>query len=164
MNKTMLKTAMGSSALAALCLGASSAQAATASATSRAKVQSPLAITNTSDLNFGTIITDGTLSGVILDPTDGSVICGSGLICGGTPTRAHFDLAGSNLLVTISQPTAVSLTGPGTAMLVSFIRSANTVAMVQNLGTFEIGGVLTVNAAQADGDYAASFTQVADYQ
>jgi hypothetical protein len=49
-------------------------------------------------------------------------------------------------------------------MLVSFIRSANTVAMVQNLGTFEIGGVLTVNAAQADGDYAASFTQVADYQ
>ncbi len=125
---------------------------------------SSLTITNTSDLNFGTIITDGTSSGVILDPTDGSVVCGTGLICGGTATRAHFNLAGSDVLVTVSQPTSITLVGPGTSMNVAFIRDVASVLLASNAGSFEIGGVLSVNANQADGDYSGSFSQVANYQ
>jgi Mat/Ecp fimbriae major subunit len=164
MKFNMIKAVAVSSVLAALSLGATSAEAATATATARAKILRPLTIANTTDLNFGTIVTDGTASTVVINAGTGAVTCNTGLICGGTPTRAHFNLTGSNVVVTVSLPAGVSLAGPGTAMPVSFARSANTVTLAANVGSFDIGGTLTVNAAQADGDYSVSFSQVADYQ
>jgi Mat/Ecp fimbriae major subunit len=164
MKISMLKAVVASSVLVGLAMSATSANAATASATARAKILRPLTIANTTDLNFGTIVTDGTASSVVINAGTGAVTCNTGLICGGTPTRAHFNLTGSNVIVNISLPAGVSLAGPGTAMPVTFARSANTVTLASNAGSFDIGGTLTVNAAQADGDYSVSFSQVADYQ
>ena len=42
--------------------------------------------------------------------------------------------------------------------------SAATVTMVANAGTFTVGGVLTVGANQADGDYLGTFNATVDYQ
>ncbi len=164
MKNFVLKAVVATSIFAGLALGATSAQAATASATARAKILRPLTIANTTDLNFGTIVTDGTASSVVINAGTGAVTCNTGLICGGTATRAHFNLTGANVIVAISLPAGVSLAGPGTAMPVTFARSANTVTLASNAGSFDIGGTLTVNASQADGDYSVSFSQVADYQ
>ncbi len=166
MKFNMIKAVAATSVLAALSLSATSAEAATASATARAKILRPLTLANTSDLNFGTIVTDGTASSVVVNAGTGVVTCNTGLICGGTATRAHFNLTGANVVVTVTLPTGVSLVGPAgsTSMPVSFARSANTVTLASNAGSFDIGGTLTVNASQADGDYSASFSQVADYQ
>ena len=56
MRTTGMKRALTGAAIAALAFNASAAQAATTTATAKARILAPLTIANTSDLDFGTIV------------------------------------------------------------------------------------------------------------
>ena len=56
MRTTGMKRALTGAAIAALAFNASAAGAATTTATAKARILAPLTIANTSDLDFGTIV------------------------------------------------------------------------------------------------------------
>lgn len=160
----MLKAIVATTTLAALGLGATAANAATASATARAKILRQITLTNTSDLQFGTIVTGAAASTVDISVA-GARTCGVGLVCSGTTTAAGFTIGGTTgSVVTISVPASVTLTSGADSMTASLVSSAPTTTLVANAGSFTVGGSLAVGASQPDGDYAGTFTATVDYQ
>jgi Mat/Ecp fimbriae major subunit len=176
MNK-FVKAAVATSMLAAVAFGASSAEAATGTATARAKILRQLTVTSDRDLNFGTIVT-GTSAGSIVMNAAGTVgTCGvtaSGGICSGTPTSARFNVSGAGAqVVTVTVPSAsFNITnGTDTMAITSLTSSAATVtlsgtfgAAAAGTGSFTVGGSLGVGANQPDGDYSGTFSVTVNYQ
>ncbi len=159
-----LKAVAAFATLAALGLGATSANAATATATARAKILRQITLTNTSDLQFGTIVTGATASTVAIS-TGGARTCGAGLVCSGATTAADFTIGGTTgMVVTISVPASVTLTSGANSMTASLAASAATTTLVASAGNFSVGGTLAVGANQVDGDYVGTFTATVDYQ
>lgn len=163
MKLNMFKTVATGAVIAALALGATSANAATASATARAKILREVTVTNTSDLQFGTIVTGASASTVAIGST-GTRICGTGLICSGTTTAANFLVGGTTgQVVTISSDASVTLASGTHSMTAVLTPSAVSATLVANAATFSVGGLLTVGASQADGDYAGTFNVTVNY-
>ena len=160
-----LKAIAATTTLMALGLGATSANAATASATARAKILRQITLTNTSDLQFGTIVTSAAPSTVAVSSV-GVRTCGAGLVCSGTTTAAGFTIGGTTgQVVTISVPASVTLNdGLGNSMTASLAASAATTTLVAGAGSFSVGGTLAVGANQVDGDYTGTFDATVDYQ
>ncbi len=156
------------------------AQAASAPATSRAKVNRPITLTNSRDLNFGTIIRGATAGTVTLNARTGARTSTGGVVLAGTGfTTAAFAGSGTAArIVTVSLgATSITLTnssGPGT-MTVNTFRISTNGAAVQTLPrnytipasramTYAIGGRLNVAANQADGDYSGTLALTMNYQ
>ena len=164
MKNQILKAIVATTTLAALGLGATAANAATATATARAKILRQVTLTNTSDLQFGTIVTGLAASTVAIDSA-GVRTCGAGLVCTGTTTAADFTIGGTTAqVVTISVPASVTLVSGANNMTASLAASAATATLAANAGAFSVGGTLSVGASQADGDYTGSFTATVNYQ
>ena len=159
-----LKAVAAFASLAALGLGATAANAATATATARAKILRQVTLTNTSDLQFGTIVTGAAASTVAIS-SSGARTCGSGLVCSGATTAAGFTIGGTTgAVVTISVPASVSLTSGANTMTASLSASATTAPLVANAGSFSVGVTLSVGANLVDGDYVGTFTATVNYQ
>ncbi len=143
--------------------------AANTSATSRALVIGRLSLVNVDDLDFGTIVS-GTVPGtVVINPSTGARTTTGGAVAqGGTPQRALFVGAGRVGLLSIvsigPSPTLVNGTG-GTMPTALAIEGGPGIRLIPGTGiqTFRVGGVLTVGANQADGDYSGTFTLTVDY-
>jgi Mat/Ecp fimbriae major subunit len=164
MNKNVLKAVIAGSLVASLGMGATTAHAATASATAKAKILRQVTVTNTTDLQFGTIVSSPTASTVTVS-TAGARTCGTSLVCSGTSTAAAFGVTGtSGQVVTVSVPSTVTLTSGTNSMSSTLNASAATLTLAANAGSFSVGGVLSVGANQADGDYSGTFTATVDYQ
>lgn len=168
MSKMMHRVATGV-AIAAFGLSAGVAQAApaTASATAKARVLKQITVTNTADLDFGTIVA-GTSAAAVAVSTGGARTCAAALTCTGTVTAASFDVSGTNnAVVTVTGDNSVSLTnGTGGTMSASLTRSATTLTLTNSAvgGTFQVGGSLALAANQADGAYTGTFNVTVDYQ
>ncbi len=161
MKSTLLKTAMSTSALAALSLGVTPANAANTPATTRATIYRPMTLASLLDLNFGTVVTDGTGGVVDLNTGTASRNCDPGLSCSNTFAFATLMLTGSNTTVQVNYNPIVQLTGPGTPMDVNIQfpgGSGAMVAITNNATNIEFGALLTVNPNQADGDYSGNFS------
>ena len=146
--------------------------AATTDATGRAVLLIPLTLTKIDDLDFGTMISGGSSGIVSLDATTSNRVFAGGVT--GVPSaaghRAYFGGAGSpsqQVIVTIAAPatlddvngnhmTVLALTQDG-----SPIRSIDPVNRDFFVG---VGGILMMNANQAEGLYSANFTVTAQYQ
>ena len=164
MKSKMIKAAVAASVFAALGMGATSAQAATASATAKAKILRQVTVTNSSDLQFGTIVTGASAATVAIDAA-GARTCGAGLVCSGTSAAAAFAVGGTTgQIVTVSVPATVSLTSGANSMSAALTASASSLTLVANAGSFSVGGTLSVGANQADGDYAGVFSATVNYQ
>lgn len=164
MKKYVLKAVIAGSLVASFGLGATSAQAAVASATAKAKILRQVTLANTSDLQFGTIVSTTAASTVVVS-TSGARTCGTGLVCSGASTAAGFDVTGSNnQIITITVPANVTLSSGANTMLASLAASNATLTLTGNAGSFSVGGTLAVGANQVDGDYSGSFNVTADYQ
>ncbi len=163
MKNRFLKVAVAASLIASLGAGAA-ASAATQSATARARILRQVTLTNTTDLQFGTIVSSPAASTVLVS-TAGARTCGAALVCSGTTTAAHFDVAGTTgQIVTVVVDPTVTLTSGTNTMTAALTSSAAVLTLVANAGGFNVGGLLTVGASQADGSYAGSFNATADYQ
>jgi Mat/Ecp fimbriae major subunit len=166
MNKIMLRAIAGA-AVAAAGLSTTAAYAApvTASATARAQILRQVTVTNTSDLDFGTIVSGAAASTVVVTPAGGRT-CGAGLTCTGTTTGANFNITGTNsAVVTVTGDNSVTLTSGANSMTASLNRSSASVTLsATGTGSVQVGGTLSVGATQADGAYTGTFNVTVDYQ
>jgi Mat/Ecp fimbriae major subunit len=150
--------------LAAALATPGAANAETATASSKAKVFSNVTVTNSSDLNFGTIVTAASPSVVDISTT-GARTCGAGLSCLGATSAADFTIGGSSgQVTTISVSNSVTITSGTDTMLALLNPTSALVTLVSNSGAFSIGGTLLVGGAQAEGTYTGSFTATVNYQ
>jgi Mat/Ecp fimbriae major subunit len=169
MTKLMHRAVVGA-VIAAIGLSAGAAHAApvNASATAKARILKQITVTNTSDLDFGTIVA-GTAASTVAVSTGAVRSCGTGLTCTGTVTAANFDVSGTNnAVVTVTGDNSVTLAnGTGGTMSASLTRSASTLTLANSGpvgGSFQVGGTLSLAANQADGAYTGTFNVTVDYQ
>ncbi|KTE45707.1 MULTISPECIES: DUF4402 domain-containing protein [unclassified Sphingopyxis] len=160
-----MKRALLGAAIAALAMNASAAHAASATGTAKAKILRQITLTNTSDLQYATVISGATASTVAVS-TSGAATCGTGLTCTGTTTAANFNIAGtSGAVVVVGGDSSVTLNGSlGGTMSSSLTYSASTVTLGATGGSFQVGGTLSVGANQTAGDYSGTFNVTANYQ
>jgi Mat/Ecp fimbriae major subunit len=164
MNKNVLKAVIAGSLVASLGMGATAAHAANASATAKAKILRQVTVTNTTDLQFGTIVSSPAQATVIVSTT-GTRTCGTGLVCTGASTAAGFNVTGTTgQIVTVVVPGSVTLTSGSNSMTAALATSATSLTLANSAGSFSVGGTLTVGADQSDGDYQGTFNVTADYQ
>ncbi len=130
----------------------------------------PLTLNKLQDLYFGTIIPSN-LSGTVTVPADGSTPFASGgvtLVTSDPAYRARFAGAGSaNQLVIITATNPVSLSnGLGdnvTVLALTLDGPPVRVIDATRAFAFDVGGILLVNANQAEGVYTADFDVTANY-
>lgn len=168
MTNRNFKAALVGSALVALGLGATTAQAATATADARARILQPITVTNASNLDYATIVTGAAASTVVVD-TAGARTCNAPLVCTGTATAAVFNVTGTpNQVITVSVPAGpITLTGSVSGTMSSTLVSSvvgNPTLSAAGTSSFSVGGTLSVGASQADGVYtSANFTVTVNY-
>jgi hypothetical protein len=160
-----MKRALLGAAIAALAMNASAAHAATATGTAKAKILRQITLTNTSDLQYATIISGATAATVVVS-TGGTRTCAAALTCTGTATAANFNVVGTEgAVVVVGGDSSVTLTGSlGGTMASTLTYSAPTVTLSATGGSFQVGGTLSVGANQASGDYTGTFNVTANYQ
>ena len=169
MGKMILKSAVLGAAIAAASLSATAAQAASATGQAKAKILRQITLTNTSDLQFATIISGASASSVAVS-TAGAATCGANLTCTGTTAAANFDIQGSNnAVVLVGGDASVTLTGDlGGTMGATLDYSASSVTLTAGPGSvggsFQVGGTLSVGANQNSGNYTGTFNVTANYQ
>ncbi|MGV3731079.1 MAG: DUF4402 domain-containing protein [Sphingopyxis sp.] len=160
-----MKRALLGAAIAVFAMNASAVHAATATGTATAKILRQITLTNTSDLQFATIISGATASTVSVS-TSGAVSCGAGLTCTGTTTAANFDVEGTEgAVVVVGGDASVTLNGSlGGTMTSTLSYSDATITLGATGGSFQVGGTLNVGASQTAGDYSGTFDVTANYQ
>ncbi len=147
MRKIGMKRALIGAAIAAFAMNASAAHAASATGTAKAKILRQITLTNTSDLQYATIISGATASTVAVT-TAGARTCGAGLTCTGTPTAANFNVAGTDgAVVLVGGDASVSLTGSlGGTMASTLTYSSANITLGATGGRFTTLGTLSVGA------------------
>jgi hypothetical protein len=176
MMKKLYSAVLAGTAIAAVGLGATGANAATATGDAYATIVQQVTISQTTALDFG-VIAPGTTAGtaVVAASSGATPTCSGGPSClqGGNPGVFLVQGYGGET-VQISVPTApVTLTDGGSASMTaaSFASSAagpgNTVTLSGSGGTGSatvyVGATLSVGANQAAGSYSGQFTVTANY-
>ena len=166
MTSKIYSAILAGTAVLAVTLGSTSAQAATASADARARILSALTLTNTADLEFGAIVVSGVASTVAISPA-GLRTCGANLSCSGTFNAASFDIttgtAGETVDISHDGPIQLS-NGTDTMDVALALSSATVILDVNGEGTVTVGGTLDVAGNQPEGVYTGIFNVTADYQ
>lgn len=169
MTKKLVKGAVLGAIVAAIGVTSTAAQAASTTATAKARILRQITLTNTSDLEFATIVS-GATAGSVAVSTAGTRTCPTALTCTGTTTAANFNIQGTNnAVVLIGGDNSVSLSnGSGGTMSASLDYSTNSVTLTAGPGSvggsFTVGGTLSVGATQAEGTYSGIFNVTANYQ
>jgi hypothetical protein len=139
-----------------LAFSASTFAQVSATAQASAVIQTPLAITSTVDMDFGSMA--ATSGGTVDLALDNSLTASAGVtLIGGTPTAASFTVTGiNNATYSIGIPASIVLTNgtPADDMTVDNIIH-NSTGTLSGTGseTFAVGGRLNVASAQAAGTY-----------
>lgn len=165
-------------ALAALALAATAAagsvHAAVATATSTSTVITPINISKTVDLSFGSFAPGASPGTVTVSPNSTRAVSGGVVAAGGTSTAAQFNVTGeSGLGYSITLGGSASLTSGSDSMAFTSISdlsaSANTSGNVTTgtltagAQTIYVGGVLSVAANQAAGTYTGTVSATVEY-
>ncbi len=165
MSSKLMQAVVASTALAVIALGGHGAQAATVAANAKARVLAAVTLSQTADLNFGTIVPGTTASTVVVNSGGGS-ICGAGLSCLIAGAAGGFNVGGTTgeTVALTSDATASLSNGTGGTMNVTGLSLSNATLVLAGGDTFTVGGTLNVGAAQAAGSYTGSFNVSANYQ
>lgn len=148
--------------------------AATKDATGKALILVPLTLTKIDDLDFGTMIASNTSGTVALNATTSARVFAGGVVgvASAPGHRAYFGGAGTpnqQVIVTLVPPTQLTSSAGDTIDVLALtldnggnpIRTIDPVTRTFFVG---VGGILMLNANQADGDYSALFQVTANYQ
>ncbi len=168
MTKTLIKAALAATVATGLFAApAMAANTATKPFTATAKIVKPLTLTKVRDLNFGTItMLSGLTSSVVAVDQADAASCGSNLSCT-APVSAKFSVAGVALqTLDVDVQAITALTDPVSGETVAFNADApSTVTLLADgSGKFNIGGDITVTAANDDGVYSADIDVTVSYQ
>ncbi len=134
----------------------------TANATATGTIVTPIAITNSGDMNFGNVAVSATGGTVVLAPAGTRTITGGVTLPAvpGTVTAAHFEIEGTaNYTYSITLPsTATTVTSGANTMTVdAFTSNPGTTGTLSAAGkqTVDVGATLNVSALQAAGTYVS---------
>lgn len=165
MTKKLYSAILAGTAVLAVGLSATGANAATATANANAEIVAAISITEDTELNFGTIVPGAAASTVQLTPA-GGVTCGAGLTCSGTTAAGAFTATGTaGYAVNIGVVASTTLTsGANNMTLDSFAASAATATLTGGTASFTVGGTLHVGASQAPGVYTGTYDVSVNYQ
>ncbi len=160
-----LKIAAGAMSIAALVAG--KAVAETADFQASATILNAIAVTKIADLNFASIVPSATSASTVVVDSAGSLTCGAGLTCLGTPSAADFTVAGTpDETYSLSLPADANITSGANTMLVESFTTdlaGNSGTLTGGASAFKVGATLNVGAAQATGNYAGTFTVTVNY-
>ena len=163
------KTAIA--AVLAAALPCAPADAATITATAKAKVVKPLALESRQNLDLGTIILGpGVWSGTTVKlARTGVLTCGGNVTCSGATQVAQYNVSGSNgETVVITVPNVTLVNQLDSTKTLTLIPDKPPPVLLTNSGnpgtTFSIGGSVTVNSTTVGGTYQGTFNLTADYQ
>jgi hypothetical protein len=160
----------------ALAIGAAtgSALAAVATANSTSTVVTPINITKSSDLVFGSFAAGAALGTVTVSPNGTRAVSGGVVALGGSPTAARFDVTGqSGLNYSITFGGSANLSDGSNNM--AFTRISDLTASAATSGDVSsgtltggaqsifVGGVLSVAANQPAGTYTGSISATVEY-
>jgi uncharacterized protein DUF4402 len=141
-------------------------------ATGEALILVPLSLVKIDDLDFGTVITSPLSGTVSIDATTGARGVAGGVtgIASDQGNRARFAGAGSPnqlVIVVVTPPAALqNINGDQIPVLALTLEGSpiKTIDPVTRAFNFGVGGIILVNANQAEGDYTANFDVTAIYQ
>lgn len=160
-------------AIATLFLGfsvnAMAQQTGNATADAGATIVSPLSISNTRDLHFGTIVANASVAGTVtLATTENATSEATGVTMapGSTSRTAVFTITGdASRTFNITMPATVTLTGPGDAMIITLAKNLGNGnnLLTGGTSTLYVGGSLAVAANQAAGAYNGEFNVTIAY-
>lgn len=143
--------------------GISSALAATATGNANATVLTPITISATTPLNFGTLSANATGGTVAITAAGARTVSGTVVVTPAAFSAAVFTVLGTgSATFGITYPTGVSVAGPGTAMGV-VLTGASFGTLSGGSLAFPVGGTLTVGANQAAGAYTGSYIMTVEY-
>jgi len=159
---------MSTTGLLAICV-TGSAFAASVTGTANATIVTALSVSETTQMNFGSVSPDSSSATTVqLDTADGVTSPdGAGLV-GGTPASGAFSVTGfgsATFAITLPANGVVTLTGAGPAMSVdNFVDSLGGAgALSTGSATFTVGADLSVGAGQTAGAYTGSYTVTVNY-
>ena len=135
------------------------------------QIVNPGLVTNTTSLDFGSVISGSVQSRLRIPPTSDSIIvsAGNAIPVGGTVSRARFDVIAAPLtFVFINLPNNIQLTrvsGTEQLLLDQFQQSGLPFQIMGPSGqlTFFVGGRLRVNPSQPGGRYQGNFTVTVNF-
>ena len=140
------------------------------SANATATIITPISITNSTDLRFGNVAANPTLTGTVVITPAGLRSAGGGAtlpVITGTFGVATFTVTGEGTSTyAITLPGTVTLTGtPGGTMTVDNFAStpSGTGTLAAGTQNVTVGGTLNVGAAQAAGSYTGTFSVTVNY-
>jgi hypothetical protein len=161
----MKKLLISAGALAALALSTPAFAANTASANATVNIVSPLSLTKTADLNFGTVV--GPFAGQVVHVDGTGARDCAGLTCSGTFGAAAFTVTGTpDQDVVLTIPDSVTLNGSVSGTLdvdMSTDKPVDPTLDGTGNASFAIGGKLTIPAGTVDGVYSNTFDVTANY-
>lgn len=142
--------------------------------TAAATIYRPIAISNPTDLVFGTIVRPRTGSGsVVINASTGARTVSGGVVglSAPPPSRALFTVTGEGgQAFSVSMPTILLMLGTGAGILpvVLSTTAGSTQVLSSAVGSagtysFGIGGTLPVSSTTRTGSYSGSFTVTVDY-
>lgn len=134
--------------------------------TATARIQKPLSLTRVDDLDFGTILVQGSDT-ISIDHATGTLSCGApaNLTCSGVTKRAQYRVTGTNNQdVTVTMPD-VSLSN-GTDSLTLVLNGPATVNLTNSGSTgtvFNIGGSIAIDEDVSEGTYTGDLAVTVEY-
>jgi hypothetical protein len=145
-------------AFAILAMGFSAQSFAQSSATANATATlvTPISISKSVDMDFGTVAASATAGTVVLDVNSTVSPTGGVSLPGGTPTAAQFDVSGEGTSsFSISLPTSIILTsGLNNLTVNGFTSTPNgTGTLTAGAAVVKVGATLAVPANQPAGTY-----------
>lgn len=159
-------TFVAAAAVAVVGLASQAALAADATGSASVTVATPIAISQTTALDFGTITASASAGTVVLSTAGARSVTGGVATLGTGGVAAVFAVTGQgNNAFSISLPTSVNLSGPGTDMTVSsFNHNAGaSPALSGGSKTVNVGATLGVGANQVAGAYSGTYTVTVNY-
>ena len=166
-------TALAAAALSLLAGSAFAESSATATAQSHTAVLASIAVSKTSDLDFGNIVRPAATAGsgtVTIAATSDTVVATSPVSTqGGTTSHAVFGVSGEpGKTFSVSIPTSFNLTSQAagaTAIPVTLSTPATSGTLDSTAGTatVPVGGSFTVTGATVTGAYTGSFDLTVQY-
>lgn len=142
-----------------------------ATATATATIITPIAITKTVDMNFGSLAVNATPGTVVINPvTSARSATGGVTLIGATVAPATFTVTGLAAAVyTISLPASTTITSGANNMTVNTFTSdpTPTGTLTGGTSTLRVGAQLNVSGSQAAGIYdnvGSPFTVTVNYQ
>jgi len=141
---------------------------ASTNGTATAKLVTPIAISATRNLAFGTLARTTVAGSVTIANTAAGARTGSNVDLVGTPTNnsAEFSVTGevaTAYTVTLPSNGATTIASGANTMGVDFTLSAGAGALTASPELFYVGGTLSVSATQPAGDYTGTFAVTVAY-